>query len=138
MAIGVGEGHPLGTDAAPAAPAAGAVDPEVLRAEEGGLGDSEAEETSKKNNKRKKKKKKNKKKTVGSISQLADVQIYGGVKDLGTFQVTQDAVSGRCVVAARDLQAGELVLHEPPFAKVSCWCGYGIVKHDGVHLKARG
>lgn len=60
--------------------------------------------------KKKKKKNKDKKKKL-----LEDVFIY---KDRDAFKVLQDAVSGRCVVAARDLGPGELVLDEPPFAKV--------------------
>ncbi|CAM9909254.1 unnamed protein product [Ectocarpus sp. 12 AP-2014] len=66
----------------------------------------------------KKKKKKKKKKSPQQNNQLAEVQLYETIKDLDTFKVTEDSVSGRCVIASRDLNAGELVLREPPFVKV--------------------
>lgn len=75
-----------------------------------------------KNKKKKKEKKKKKKKGVdgavlssSSSQQLPDVCLY---TQLDTFRVTKDAIAGRCVVASRDLAEGELVLDEPPFAKV--------------------
>ncbi|CBN74163.1 conserved unknown protein [Ectocarpus siliculosus] len=67
---------------------------------------------------KKKKKKKKKKKSPQQNNQLAQVQVYETIKDLDTFKVTEDSVSGRCVIASRDLKAGELVLREPPFVKV--------------------
>lgn len=66
--------------------------------------------------KKKKKKKKIKKASGDDSTQVADVFVYD---DRGTFSVTQDTVSGRCVVASRDLVPGELVLAEAPFAKVT-------------------
>ncbi|CAM9395772.1 unnamed protein product [Ectocarpus fasciculatus] len=67
---------------------------------------------------KKKKKKKKKKKSQQQNNQLAEVQLYEMITDLDTFKVTEDSVSGRCVIASRDLKAGELVLREPPFVKV--------------------
>eukprot|EP00903_Cladosiphon_okamuranus_P008244 g7936.t1 len=71
--------------------------------------------------KKKANKKKKKKKTpqdCNSNKTQHAPTIYAGLGGFDTFKITQDAVSGRCVVASRDLEAGELVLHEPPFAKV--------------------
>ncbi|CAM9457536.1 unnamed protein product [Pylaiella littoralis] len=93
---------------APAAAAAAAAAP----AREYAGGDTETSAASKK----KKNKRKNKKRA--SNSHVPDVVIYPTISKLGTFKVTQRPVSGRCVVASRDLEAGELVIHEPPFAKV--------------------
>lgn len=69
----------------------------------------------------KKKKKKKKKKSPQQNNQLMEVQLYETIKDLDTFKVTEDSVSGRCMIASRDLKAGELVLREPPFVKVPFW-----------------
>ncbi|CAM9294139.1 unnamed protein product [Scytosiphon promiscuus] len=99
MAIGLGDLPPSDASAASSAPAGAVVETE-------------------KKKKRKKKKKKAQTSQTPSINQLGEVHIYADIKDLHTFQVTQDALSGRCVVASRDLDAGELVLHESPFAKV--------------------
>ena len=67
---------------------------------------------------KKKKKRKKKKGGVGggSSPQAASTCTYGDQRD--TFRLKQDAVAGRCVVASRNLEAGELVLEEPPVAKV--------------------
>lgn len=59
-----------------------------------------------------KKKKKKKKKASPSVS------IYKNLVG-GPFKVTENATVGRCVIAAKDLEAGEMILHEPPFAKVN-------------------
>lgn len=56
-------------------------------------------------------------KEEGSFAPLAQVFVYG---ERETFRVAHDAAAGRRVVAARDLKPGELVLDEPPFAKVMC------------------
>ena len=67
----------------------------------------------------KKKKKRKKKKGGGGgggSSNTAGACTYGVQCD--TFLLKQDAVAGRCVVASRNLEAGELVVEEPPFAKV--------------------
>lgn len=67
----------------------------------------------------KKKKKRKKKKGGGGgggSPQAAGASTYGDHRD--TFRIEQDAVAGRCVVASRNLQAGELVVEEHPFAKV--------------------
>lgn len=62
-----------------------------------------------------KKKKKKKKKRAQQQQSSAQVCIY---TTLDTFNVTTTPGVGRCIVASRDLQEGELVLSEPPFAKV--------------------
>ena len=69
--------------------------------------------------KKKAKKKKKKKKKPQDSSQQHPPTVYAHLGDLDTFKITHHPVSGRCVVASRDLEAGDLVLHEPPFAKVS-------------------
>lgn len=97
----------------PAAAAAAA--PQEDEKEEGGAEEAAAAVDKKKKVKKKKKKKK---KTPQSKKQQHAPTIYASLVGLDTFKITQDAVSGRCVVASRDLEAGEVVLHEPPFAKV--------------------
>lgn len=71
----------------------------------------------------KKKKKKKKKGGVGGGGGIGSPQAAAGAcrtyyGKADTFLIKQDAVAGRCVVAKRDLQPGELVSDEPPFAKV--------------------
>ena len=61
-----------------------------------------------------KKKKKKKKRTASTSS----VVIYASLNN-GTFKVTENAIAGRCVVAAKDIAEGESILYEPPFAKVN-------------------
>lgn len=61
-------------------------------------------------------KKRKKKKGATSSAQPDGVHLYQPVK---TFKLTTHKVAGRCVVAAKDLKAGELIMEEPPFAKVS-------------------
>lgn len=73
----------------------------------------------------KKKKKKKKKRTNPS----AQVCMYSMLK---TFNVTTSPGVGRCVVASRDLTEGELVLDEPPFAKVSVICSADVFVAEGI------
>eukprot|EP00904_Undaria_pinnatifida_P001821 jgi/Undpi1/1163/HiC_scaffold_10.g04625.m1 len=73
----------------------------------------------------KKKKKKKKKGGGGGGGGIGSPQAAAGAcrtyyRKADTFLIKQDAVAGRCVVAKRDLQPGELVSDEPPFAKVYC------------------
>lgn len=103
-----------GAAAAATAAASSAAAP---REEEHAGSDTEAAAVGGKKKKAKKKKKKKKGSQHRTQQQHAPT-IYANLGDLDTFKITTDAVSGRCVVASRDLEAGELVLHEPPFAKV--------------------
>lgn len=59
-------------------------------------------------------KKKKKKKKKASSGVLIYKNLVGG-----PFKITESATVGRCVVTAKDLEAGEMILSEPPFAKVN-------------------
>lgn len=78
---------------------------------------SPASDATKKKNKKKKKKKK-----AGTVVDFCDT--------IGrrTFRVSQSDSAGRCILAARDLGAGELIIDEPPFAKVTSVCMDGMMK----------
>lgn len=65
-------------------------------------------------NKQRKRKKK-KKQGSSSASQEADTRLYGSEDK---FNIIQHPNAGRCVVAAKDLEAGDVISREPPFSKV--------------------
>lgn len=77
-----------------------------------GVGDEERATGSNTTGSSSKKKKKKKKRASSGV--IVYKNLVGS-----PFKATESATVGRCVVATKDLEAGEMILYEPPFAKVN-------------------